>query len=96
MSSIQIISLVVIIIITVLFIAWKIYKNGLRKVAIDLIVEAEDTLKNNREKFISVVSKLIAQIPFPFSMLITEYSVEKFVQKVFDEIKIALDYQKEG
>ena len=48
MEITNIIAIVVILIIATLFIAWKIYKNGLRKVAIELIVDVEDLLKDNQ------------------------------------------------
>lgn len=90
----NIIAIAVISLIAAIFIAWKIYKNGLRKTAIDLIVEVEERLENNEEKFNTVVNGIIVRLPFPFNVLITSKAVEKFVQAVFDEIKKALDYQK--
>ena len=96
MEVTQIIALVVIILVAAIYIAWKIYKNGLRKVAIDLIVEVEERFEDNQEKFNIVVSGILARLPFPFNILITSTCVEKFVQAVFDEIKKALDYQKKG
>lgn len=94
METTNIIAIAVVGLITALFIAWKIYKSGLRKTAIDLIVRAEEELEDNREKFNTVVNGLIVKLPFPFNVLITTSTVEKFVQATFDEIKKALDYQK--
>ena len=94
MEITNIIAIAVIGLVTALFIAWKIYKGGLRKVAIDLIVEVEETLNDNKEKFNTVVNGLIVKLPFPFNVLITTTTVERFVQSTFDEIKKALDYQK--
>ena len=94
MEVTNIIGIAVISLIAAIFIAWKIYKNGLRKTAIDLIVEVEERLENNEEKFNTVVNGIIVKLPFPFNVLITSKTVEKFVQAVFDEIKKALDYQK--
>ena len=42
MEVTNIIAIAVITLIAAIIIAWKIYKNGLRKTAIDLIVEVED------------------------------------------------------
>lgn len=94
MEFTNIIAIAVVGLITALFIAWKIYKSGLRKTAIDLIVEVEERLDDNKEKFNTVVNGLIVKLPFPFNVLITTSTVEKFVQATFDEIKKALDYQK--
>lgn len=92
MDKVQIISLVIIIFFILFYTFWKIYKNGLRKVAIDLIVEAERTLNDNQEKFDTVCMAIIVRLPFPFS-LIPVSVIKDFVQKVFDEIKVALDYR---
>ena len=94
MEILNIITIAVISLIAALFIAWKIYKDGLRKTAIDLIVEVEERFENNEDKFNTVVNGLIVKLPFPFNVLITASTVEKFVQSTFDEIKKALDYQK--
>lgn len=94
MDITNIIAIAVVVLITVIFIAWKIYKSGLRKVAIDLIVEVEERLSDNQEKFETVVNGIIAKLPFPFNILVTYTAIENFVQKTFDEIKKALDYQK--
>ena len=94
MEIANIIAIAVIGLVAALFIAWKIYKGGLRKAAIDLIVEVEETLNDNKEKFNTVVNGLIVKLPFPFNVLITTSTVERFVQSTFDEIKKALDYQK--
>ena len=95
MEITQIIALIVIVlacIASILYLAWKIKKNGLRKVAIDLIVEAEERLEDNEEKFNAVVNTLIMLLPKPFNFIITTRTVEKLVQNTFDEIKKALDY----
>jgi regulator of protease activity HflC (stomatin/prohibitin superfamily) len=94
MDKTQIICFVIIFVISGLYIAWRIYKNGLRKVAIELIVKAEATLHDNQEKFEAVCAGIIVKLPFPFSFIITTAIVEEFVQKVFDEVKIALDYRE--
>ena len=94
MEVTNIIAIAVISLIAALFIAWKIYKNGLRKTAIDLIVEVEDRFRDNEEKFNTVVNGLIVKLPFPFNVIISASTIEKFVQATFDEIKKALDHQK--
>ena len=93
MDKTQIICLVVIIILAGLYIAWQIYKKGLRKTAIDLIVRAEATLQDNQEKFEAVCKGIIIRLPFPLSLIPVKF-VGDFVQKVFDEIKVALDYRE--
>lgn len=94
MDIMQIFCIAVILIITAIFIGWKIYKNGLRGTVIDLIVKVEDTIEDNQEKFNNVVMGIIEKLPFPFNIFITTSSIEKFVQKIFDEVKVALDYTK--
>ena len=94
MEITQIIAITIIVLAAILYIAWKIYKNGLRKVAIELIVEVEEKLNDNEEKFNTVVNGIIMKLPLPFNLIITTNTVKKFVQTTFDEIKKALDYQK--
>lgn len=94
MEVTNIIAIAVIGLVAAIFIAWKIYKSGLRKTAIDLIVRVEEELEDNKEKFNTVVNGLIVKLPFPFNVLISASTIEKFVQSTFDEIKKALDYQK--
>ena len=94
MELTQILLLIVVVLAFIVIVAWKIYKNGLRKVIIDLIVEVEETLSDNEEKFNTVVNAIITRLPIPFNFIITTNTVKKFVQKTFDEIKKALDYQK--
>ena len=90
-TTIIIYILIALIILT--YIIWQLLKNGLRQTCINLIVRAEETLKDNQEKFNSVVAGVILRLPFPLNLIPTNL-VESFVQKVFDEVKIALDYQK--
>ena len=90
----QILALIIIVLATIMYLAWKIKKNGLRKVAIDLIVEVEEKIEDNQEKFNTVVNGIIMRLPIPLNFIITTNTVEKFVQSTFDEIKKALDYQK--
>ena len=88
----QILAIVIIVLGAIFYIAWKIKKNGLRKVAIDLIVEVEEKIEDNQEKFNTVVNGIIMRLPIPLNFIITTNTVEKFVQSTFDEIKKALDY----
>lgn len=80
----------------IIYIAWLIKKNGLRGMAVKFIVRAEDIYKNgqNKEKMDYAINKLIAKIPMPFRLFITEEMIRKFIQKIFDEVKEALDYKK--
>ena len=94
MNLTQILCVAVIVICTAIFVGWKIYKQGLRKTVIDLIVKVESKLWSNEEKFNTVVLGVISSLPFPFNILITTKTIENFVQATFDEIKKALDYQK--
>ena len=83
-----------------IYIAWQIKKNGLKEFATQMIVKAEDMYKKGQtdEKFNYVVEKVIAMIPMPLQLFITEDMVKNFIQKVFDSVKTALDYtpKKEG
>lgn len=83
-------------IVGIIYIAWQIKKNGLRGAVINLIVKAEDMYNkgDNEEKINYVIDKVIALLPIPFQLLITRETIRKFIQKVFDETKKALDYKK--
>ena len=94
MEKIQIISVAVIALITAIFIAWKIKKKGLRKTAIDLIVEAEKNFIDNQVKFDTVVTEILVRLPIPFNFIPASF-ISDFVQEVFDEVKVALDYKPE-
>jgi len=91
--SIIIIVLGVITVLGILYISIK--NNGLRKVAIILIVEAEKAFKygKNSEKFNYVFENLYARLPTLLKILMTKQDIEAFIQKIFDEIKVSLDYQ---
>lgn len=84
--------IIIAIIIIGLFIAWQICKNGLKPTIRSLIVEAERVLEDNQDKFNSVVNGVLARLPVPFN-LIPISVIEKLVQKIFDELKEALDYR---
>jgi len=68
--------------------------KGLRKVAIILIVDAEKAFQygKNSEKFNYVFENLYARLPTLLKILLTKEDITNFIQKVFDEIKISLDY----
>lgn len=77
-------------------VAWSIKKKGLKGTVIEMIVDAEQRFKQgqNSEKLNYVIDKVISVIPMPLSLFITRDTIKKFAQKIFDEIKVALDYQK--
>lgn len=80
----------------ILYVAWQIKKNGLRGTVVNFIVEAEKNYMQgaNENKLNYVIDKVIALIPAPFSLFITREIVKDFIQKVFDDVKEALDYKK--
>lgn len=80
----------------IIYIVWQIKKNGLRGAVVNLIVKAEDMYKkgDNEEKINYVIDKVIALIPLPLQLLITRETIRKFIQKIFDDVKNALDYKK--
>lgn len=80
----------------IIYIVWLIKKNGLRGAVVNLIVKAEDMYNkgDNEEKINYVIDKVIAIVPMPFQLIITRENIRKFIQKIFDEIKEALDYKK--
>lgn len=94
METIQIISILVIVVVVAIYIAWKIYKLGLRQTAIDFIVEAERLYENGGTKKTFVIENLQKSLPFPFSVIITEKVIDDFMEKVFSEIKEALHFNK--
>ena len=91
----NILCIIIFVLLILFFVLWQIKKNGLRKTIIDLIVEAEKTLTDNQDKFNQVCEGVINKLPFPFNLIPYTF-IAKLCQKVFDEVKIALDYQKEA
>ena len=93
-TIISIVAVAVMVIAFLIYIALQIKKNGLKEFVTQMIVKAEDMYKKgqNDEKFNYVVEKVIAMIPMPLQLFITEDMVKNFIQKVFDGVKIALDY----
>ena len=93
-TTISVVAIALMVIAFFIYIAWQIKKNGLKEFATQMIVKAEDMYKKgqNDEKFNYVVEKVIAMIPMPLQLFITEDMVKNFIQKVFDSVKTALDY----
>lgn len=94
MSKIEIVSLIIIVVIAILYLAWQIKKKGLRQTAVDLMVEAERKFKsgNGSLKMQIVVTGLFNKLGFPFTMI--PYStLEKFAQEIFDELKESIEFQ---
>ncbi len=91
--SISIIAVAVIV--AVIFLVYKIKKDGLRKVAIEFIVLAEEKFEHgkNSAKFNYVFESVYCLIPIWLKFIFTKQNVISFIQKTFKEIKIALDYQ---
>ena len=94
MDTTQVISIVAIIVIIAIYFIINIVKKGIRTTAIDLIVEVEKRFKDNQVKFDTVVNGVLVRLPIPFNFIPASF-VSKFVQEVFDEIKVALDYRPE-
>lgn len=93
-TTISVVAIALMVIAFFIYIAWQIKKNGLKEFATQMIIKAEDMYKKgqNDEKFNYVVEKVIAMIPMPLQLFITEDIVKNFIQKVFDSVKTALDY----
>lgn len=94
--SIIVISLVVIA--AAIFLFFEIKKKGLRKVAIEFIVlaEAKFAYGKNFEKFNYVFDAVYELLPKVLKIFVTKAMIVKFIEKVFAEIKVALDYKNEG
>lgn len=69
-------------------------KQGIREAAIKLIVEAEELFEygKNSEKFNFVFQRIYDSLPSFAKYIINKDTMITFVQRIFDEIKIALDY----
>lgn len=97
MTTQTILSIAIIIIAVLAFIGYAIYKiktKGLKTAAIEFIVNAEKEFQKgqNSEKMEYVYNALIALLPTPIKLFITKQTLINFIQKIFDEVKIALDY----
>lgn len=95
MDLLQITMIIIAVLIVTIYLIWLIYKNGLKSVIIHLIVEAETLLEDNRDKFNTVVNGVLVRLPIPFNLIPVRF-IEKLVQKIFDEVKICLDYRPEN
>lgn len=97
-TIISIIVVALVVIASVIFLAYQIKKKGLRKVAINFIVLAEEKFKKgqNSQKFNYVFDAVYEMLPAMLKIFITKQVVKDFIQKVFDEIKVALDYENTG
>ena len=89
-----IIILIIACIITLLVLWYKIQKEGLRNVAIRLIVIAEKNFGSGegKKKMEMVVANIHKALPTPLNFFLTETMITNFVQMVFNEIKEALEY----
>lgn len=81
-------------IVAVSLIVYNIRKLGLRQFAINLISQAENMAVKNSEKMDYCIDQFIKVIPSPINLFITREMIRIFIQKIFDEIKIALDTTK--
>ena len=88
MNALQIITAVIFAIAAIIYIVWKIKKEGWRKVAIAAIVKAEESFQNGETKLEMAVGTFIAALGFPLNKIPAKL-VTKFIQTVFDEIKDA-------
>ena len=100
MSAEMIISIAIISIMAISFIAYVCYQiktKGLRKATIDFIVEAEERFQQgeNQEKLEYVLEAIYVLVPGWVRLFITKSAVTSFIQKIFDEVKVALDYREE-
>lgn len=96
MEKLTIIAISVLILTILAFISYIVFqvkKKGLRQTAIDYICYAEKTFENhkNDEKFNYVLTRLYEGLPSIIKVFITIDMIKDFIQKVFNEIKIALD-----
>lgn len=82
---------------TIIYVAWQIKKKGLRQTAIDFIVEAEKIYdsESGQTKKEYVIKRIYDIVPPIFKIFVTEENIDRLVQKIFDEIKKALDYVPE-
>lgn len=86
--------LVAFVIMAIGLVVYNIKKLGLRQFAINLISQAENMAVQNSEKMNYCIDQFIKVIPAPINLFVTRDMVRAFIQKIFDEIKIALDTTK--
>ncbi len=96
-TILQIAIIIIACLIPVAYLIYKIKTKGLRPVAVELIVAAEKEFQSGQgsQKMEYVYNALIALVPQPFKMFITKTAMINFIQNIFDEIKVALDYKEE-
>ena len=93
----NILYIIILIVICIIFLAYFYYmiqKEGLRNVAIKLIVIAEKNFGSGegKKKMEMVVANIHKALPAPLKFFLTETMITNFVQMVFNEIKEALEY----
>lgn len=95
MEWLSILIVAIVITFTVAFLVFKIKKDGLRKVAIEFIVIAEEKFEHgkNSMKFNYVFDAVYNLVPQCLKFIFTKKNVIDFIQNIFDEVKIALDYE---
>ena len=78
------------------YLFFLIKRDGLKATTINLIVQAEEMLGSGtgKAKMEIVVESLTKLLPMPFRLFVTTELLTQFIQSVFDEIKIALDYRE--
>jgi uncharacterized membrane protein YraQ (UPF0718 family) len=71
-------------------------KYGMRKVIIEFIVLAEKSFKQGRndDKFNYLYEKVYNLLPAIVKFFVGQEELEDFIETVFSEVKIALDYKK--
>lgn len=81
-------------VVCIIYLFWKIKKKGLKTVAIEFIIKAEELYEkgDNESKLNYVIDKVIESIPLPFNIVITRENIKSLVQNIFDSIKSELDY----
>lgn len=95
--------LLIVVLIVLGFIGWIVYlckKKGLRTIALNAILEAEKELASadGAEKMAAAIAYFYNLLPvyiralMPLDMV--RGFIERFIQKIFDEVKELLDYQK--
>jgi hypothetical protein len=96
--------LLIVILVILGFIGWIIYlikRKGLRQVALDAILEAEREFQSGKgkEKMKFAVDYVFDLLPLYIKAILPREFLhnflEKFIQKVFDEVKKFLDYTEE-
>lgn len=93
MEIFKIIMIIAVVLFNIGYLLYVINRKGLRGLVLNLILEAEQTKLENQEKMDYVIDKFILMLPIPFRLLITRSLVNKFIQKIFDEIKEILKYK---